>query len=164
MTEITRKQTALIHIANTQCGITADVHMAHVVEFGSGLDEWTASSKYLSYEQAEKLIAHLTEAHGFKKKTRKREGEVYYHKASLQGLRNEIAEYARRRFGDGWEKPLMALASKITHQEIDRLEWIMNYYHLKEIKEALLRLEAAGPYVPREERKRGYAPGPGDPF
>ena len=65
MSEITRKQTALIHIANNSCGLSDEEHRAHCIEFGEGLDEWTASSKYLTYEQASRLLDHLKNAHGF---------------------------------------------------------------------------------------------------
>ncbi len=75
--DITRKQLALIHIANSQCGITDEEHLAHCIEFGEGLDEWTASSKYLTYAQASRLLDHLKAAHGFKIKSKRWPRQVH---------------------------------------------------------------------------------------
>lgn len=150
-----------IHLGKNQLGLSEEEYRTILAEnFG------VRSSKDLTDPEAERLVNVLFKKMGFeiKRPAKPRHPaptrEVFYHKSSMKGLREEIAEYARRRFGPGWERPLGALAERIAG--IERLEWIRNLYHLKEIKNALLKLESSGPYV--RGRKRDYVPAPGDPF
>ncbi len=148
-----------IHVGKNQLGLT-DAEYRALLAHNFGV----TSSKELTDPEAERLVNVVFKKMGFEIKRPKNSRrpawpEVFYHKSSLKGLREEIAEYAQRRFGPGWERPLGKLCERIAGTE--RLEWVNNFYHLKELKAALLRLEVAGPY---RERRRGYTPAPGDPF
>ena len=159
MSKATKSQIVKIHVGKNQLRLSDEEYRKMLLVYG------VSTSKDLTEEDADHLINVRFKKMGFVLKNPKRSrhlaGEVFHHKSSLRGLRDEITEYAQRRFGTGWERPLGALAERISG--IERMEWIHNFYHLKEIKAALLRLESSGPYVPGE-RKKVYVPAQGDPF
>ncbi len=113
MPDISPTQIKLIHIGNSSCKISAEEHMAHCIEFGAGLDEWTASSKHLNYDQASRLIDHLKAAHGFEIKARKDSGraEMTKRPKGITGLPTP-----------GQVKYLDALGSKVSWRVPDGFE------------------------------------------
>ncbi len=172
-----RQMIVKIHVGKNQLGMSDEEYRSILARnFG------VRSSAELTEAEAQRLVNEIFKARGFSVKrpanSRRpgrdisgaqapRGGEVFYHKSSLAGLRAEIAEYALRRFGPGWERPLGKLCERIAG--IERLEWVNNFYHLKAIKAALLKMEEKGPYrrggfQSRPSSDSGYVVPEGDPF
>lgn len=59
--------------------------------------------------------------------------------SSMQGLKNELCDLARARFGDSWEAPLNSLCQRFG---VKRWQWL-DVAHGKELKAVILRMNAA---------------------
>ncbi len=92
--------------------------------------------KRLSEASAKEIYQVLEHVAGKRKATKPR------YESSLDGLRREVADIARERFGEDFEKPLNALCKKFG---VDRFRWL-NVAHAKAIRDRLKELQAEGPY------------------
>ncbi len=69
------------------------------------------------------------------------------YESSLAGLKHEIIDIAKVRFGIGWEMPLNALCQRLA---VQKWQWL-DLRHAKAVKYTLLRLEREGQYNPAPE-------------
>ena len=67
---------------------------------------------------------------------RRHEGTKKY-ESSLQGLRQEVQDLARERFGESWEQPLNMFCRRFG---VQHYRWL-DVSHAKAVKEALIRLQ-----------------------
>jgi hypothetical protein len=139
-----KKQKQIIHILEHQLiskGLLDDrgYHLMLLEWFGRG------SSKDLTREEASLLIDRLVKMGGaitHDSHTRPFTVHRFEEESSIEGLRHEVMQLAKERYGKDFERPLAALCSKL---HIDDYT-VMDVRHAKAVKEALLRLEAKGPY------------------
>ncbi|MDA8155587.1 MAG: DUF1018 domain-containing protein [Actinomycetota bacterium] len=149
MSDITRGQQAKLHIAAKELKLSKDQYKAILFKHGH-----TFTSQRLTETEADAVLTEFKEM-GWRPKSAKsprKGGEVYHHNSSLKGLKEEIKEYALKRWGQGYERPLLALAKKI-YGEIDHFDWIESLWHLKRIKETILRMQAKGSYTQHQRRE-----------
>lgn len=126
---IEKKQVQLIHIAKKNLNMNDD-------EYRLVLSRWNVTTcKDLSYRQAGEVIDYF-KAIGFKLQSKRprRANDGKQYASSLQGLREEIVDLARERFGDTWERSLINLCRRygVTHYR-----WT-DMRHGKEIKRFLV--------------------------
>lgn len=95
------------------------------------LSEASASEVY-------KVLEHVTG---------KRRPKKARYESSIEGLRKEVTDLARERFGEDYERPLNAFCRKFG---VGHYRWL-NVGHAKAIRERLKQLQAEGPYKLRKE-------------
>lgn len=147
---INRIQIKLIHIAKAKLHLSDD-------EYRTMLSDryWVNTSKGLSYDDASDLIDHLKSL-GFQVVSRQGNtgGSPLYknnYQASTDGLRKEICDIARARWGEFWERSL----NKLITNKFEVAHWrFLDVTTGKKIKRALISMQAAGPYVRREKVAR----------
>jgi hypothetical protein len=112
------------------------------------------SSKDLTREEASFLIDRLVNMGGeisWVPNHGSRRGRIpamrFHEESSVEGLRNEVLQIARERYGENFEKPLAALCKKL-HIEDFRS---MDVRHGKALKKTLLRLQAERRHMPEKE-------------
>ncbi len=90
--------------------------------------------------QLARLLKHLKGA-DWRAAPRKREPP------SMEGLRREIEDLARQRFGnERWDEKVNRLAERMFERVgVDHWRWL-DMWHTKELKKALVRLERRGDY------------------
>jgi hypothetical protein len=160
MEQVTRKQKQIIHILEHQLvrkGLLDDrgYHLMLMGWFGKG------SSRDLTHEEASFLIDQLVKMGGVITWAPKHAGQGrripahrFAEESSIEGLRHEVIQLAKERYGEDFERPLAALCRRF---EIDDYR-SMDIRHAKALKETLLRMEAEGPYTgekKRQGRKKG---------
>lgn len=138
----TRKQEQLIHILERQLvrrELLDDRGYRHLLKKWFGKD----SSRDLSPEEASILIDRLVQMGGVVSRgpAAVRAGK-FHEESSLEGLRSEVLQIARERYGEDYEKPLAALCRKLNIEDYRT----MDVRHGKALKKTLLRLQAEGPY------------------
>lgn len=97
--------------------------------------------KRLSEASAREIYKVLEHVAGKRRPSRPR------YESSIEGLRKEVADLARERFGEDYERPLNALCRKFG---VGHYRWL-NVATAKAIRERLKQLQAAGPYKLRKE-------------
>jgi hypothetical protein len=146
----TKKQKQIIHILKHQLidkGLLDEegYHQMLMKSFGK------KSSRNLTREEASFLIGRLVkmggvithDGHAQLISSRRFEEE-----SSIEGLRHEVIQLARERYGNDFERPLVALCKKLHIDDYKR----MDVRHAKAIKETLLRLETEGPYEVKRKK------------
>lgn len=150
--QTTNKQKQIIHILEHQLiqkGLLDDegYHRLLVGRFGK------QSSRDLTREEASSLIEQLLRMGGVISRQpkrisrRRRQAGGFHEESSVEGLRLEVMEIARKRYGEDFERPLAALCRKLNVEDYRS----MDVRHGKALKDALLRLEAEGPYRPEKK-------------
>ncbi len=144
MENATKNQKQIIHILEHQLidkGLLDDkgYHLMLIEWFGRG------SSRDLTREEASSLIDRLVKmggviTHG--SHTRPIPAHGFGEESSIWGLRHEVMQLAKERYGEDFDRPLAALCRKLHIDDYTS----MDVRHAKAIKEALLRLEAEGSY------------------
>jgi hypothetical protein len=151
MESATRKQKQLIHILERQLIDKAllddkGYHLMLMGWFGK------ASSKELTSEEASFLIHQLVRMGGVITESPEQHRRIPTHRfdeeSSVEGLRHEVLQLAKERYGEDFEKPLAALCRKLHIDDYNK----MDVRHAKAIKEALIRLETEGPYQAKKKR------------
>ena len=139
----TRKQEQIIHILEQQLvskGLLDDkgYHLLLMKWFGR------QSSRDLTHEEASLLIDRLVKMGGVISHGRGRTipSRGSREQSSVEGLRNEVLQIAKERYGEQFERPLAALCRKLNIEDYRT----MDVRHGKALKETLLRLQAEGPY------------------
>jgi Bacteriophage Mu, GemA protein len=146
----TRKQEQLIHILERQLvrkELLDDRGYRHLLTKWFGRN----SSRELTPEEASLLIDRLVQMGGVISRrpghdSRRRRilASRFHEESSMEGLRNEVLQIARERYGEDFGKPLAALCRKLNIPDYSS----MDVRHGKALKKTLLRLEAGGPYIP----------------
>ena len=133
---ITARQIKLIHIGKNSLRLDRDEYRMILRErYGVG------SSKDLTTGQASDLLEYF-KGLGFPLQPPKR-APLPRHESSLPGLREEVRDLARERWGDGsagspqagWERPLNGLCRRFG---VDRWQWL-DVKHAKAIKAWLIK-------------------------
>ncbi len=147
----TKKQKQIIHILEHQ-----------LIEKGA-LDEkgyrlmltalfGSESSRDLSHTEASRLIDQLVKMGGViihdEKSTYVPAGR-FTEESSIDGLRHEVIQLAKERYGDEFEKPLAALCRKLHIDDYAS----MDVRHAKAVKQTLLRLQTEGPYTSKRKQR-----------
>lgn len=143
MSEPTKKQEQVIHILEQQLirkGVLDDRGYRLLLNGWFGRQ----SSADLTREEASLLIERLVRMGGVITSVRKR-GVRLHEESSIEGLRREVVQIARERYGEDFEKPLKALCARLNIPDYRS----MDVRHGKVLKETLLRLQTEGPYVPK---------------
>ena len=151
-----KKRIQLVHIAANELGLI-DPHRKHETDpdddYRTILKRWNrpgtrqpvTSSTQMSYQQLGELLDFL-KALGFKLKrkdspatevTPPREERKQY-ASSTQGLREEICDLAKARWGEEWERSLNNLCKRFG---VDNWRWL-NVNHAKAVKQRLMTWEA----------------------
>ncbi len=143
----TRKQKQIIHILEHQLiekGLLdeAGYRLMLMGLFGK------ESSINLRYDEGAALIDQLVRMGGKLTWSPKRRGRMFNEEASIEGLRREVIQLAKERYGEDYEKPLIALCRKLRIDDYAT----MDVRHAKAVKETLLRLENEGPYTAKKAR------------
>lgn len=139
---IDKTQIKLIHIAKSKLGISDE-------EYRTMLSDryWVNTSKELNYEDASDLIDHFKTL-GFTIVSSRGHsgGSPVYHKEyeqSIEGLKKEICDIARARWGEFWERSL----NKLINNKFQVTHWkFLDVTTGKKIKRMLISMQAAGPY------------------
>lgn len=145
--ETTNKQKQIIHVLEHQLiqkGLLDDegYHRLLMRRFGK------QSSRDLTREEASSLIEELVRMGGVISRQPKHSGRSgiaasgIHEESSIEGLRLEVVEIAMERYGENFERPLAALCRKLNIEDYRS----MDVRHGKALKDALLRLQAEGPY------------------
>jgi hypothetical protein len=146
--EPTRKQKQIIHILEHQLigkGLLDDkgYHLILMGWFGK------KSSRDLTHEEASFLIDQLVKMGGVITPSPGREGSKglisfrrFHEESSLEGLRKEVLQIAKERYGKDFERPLAALCRHLNIEDYRSVD----VRHGKALKDALLRLQSEGPY------------------
>ncbi len=150
MVPATKKQKQIIHILEHQL---IDRGLLDDKGYHLMLMEWfdSESSKDLTREEASFLIDRLVKMGGVithDSHTRPFPAHRFGEESSIEGLRHEVMQLAKERYGENFERPLAALCRKLHIDDYTR----MDVRHAKAIKEALLRLEAEGPYEKKKNK------------
>jgi hypothetical protein len=146
----TKKQKQIIHILEHQL---INKRLLDDKGYHRMLMEWfgRGSSKDLTREEASFLIDRLVKMGGVithDSHTRPIPAHRFEEESSIEGLRHEVMQLAKERYGEDFERPLAALCKKLHIDDYTQ----MDVRHAKAIKEALLRLEAEGPYEAKQKR------------
>ena len=148
--QTTNRQKQIIHVLEHQLiekGLLDDegYHSLLMGRFGK------RSSRDLTREEASLLIEELIRMGGVTSGQPKRisprrrlKAGGFREESSVGGLRLEVVDIARERYGKDFEKPLAALCRKLNVEDYRS----MDVRHGKALKDALLRLQAEGPYRP----------------
>jgi len=141
-----KKLIQLVHVAKSKLGLPEEQYRALICELFS--DSFAGSCSELSDAQLEGLLDAL-KSMGFsvKPKAAWKQGENFDHEASTAGLRAEIEEYSKARWGEGFQKPLNALVKAMF--KVEEYGWLRDGWKLKRLKESILKLNARGPYEAR---------------
>jgi Bacteriophage Mu, GemA protein len=150
MKQTTKKQKQIIHILEQQLirnGLLDEGGYRLVLRALFGRE----SSTDLSLEEGSVLIDQLVQMGGViagvPKHGRRMQVRRFGEESSIDGLRREVLQLAKERYGDNFERPLKALCRRFNVDDYSS----MDVSHAKAIKETLERLQAEGPY----KRSRG---------
>jgi Bacteriophage Mu, GemA protein len=153
MKRSTKKQKQIIHILEHQLIMKGrlDEKGYRLVLMGLFGKE---SSRDLSNAEASRLIDQLLKMGGEIMPAQKRGSHVqripavkFDEPGSLEGLRHEVIQLAKERYGEEFEKPLAALCRKLHINDYTS----MDVRHAKAVKETLLRLRSEGPYTSKKK-------------
>ena len=125
---ITPKQIKLIHVGMNRLHLDQDDYR-QILRERYGVE----TSKDLTTAQASDLLEYFTGL-GFPPRQRERT-PLPKHESSLPGLREEVRDLARERWGNGWERSLNALCRRFG---VDRWQWL-DVKHAKAIKAWLIK-------------------------
>lgn len=156
-----RKRIQLVHIAANELGILDpkrhetdpddEYHLILRRWNRPGTKQPVTSSTQMSYQQLGELLAFM-KALGFKLRPRResrpsphpssheRRGRDWKkYPSSMQGLRDEIRDLAEKRWGESWERSLIALCRKfgVSHWRF------LDMNHAKAVKQRLITWEAS---------------------
>lgn len=144
----TKKQKRIIHILEQQLirkGLLDDKGYRLLLSVWFGRQ----SSLDLTHEEASFLIDQLvgmggviSRVPGHGSSRGRIHAERFHEESSVEGLRNEVIQIARERYGEDFVKPLEALCRKLNIEDYRT----MDVRHGKALKKTLLRLQAEGPY------------------
>jgi Bacteriophage Mu, GemA protein len=152
MKRSTKKQKQIIHILEHQLIMKGllDEKRYRLVLMGMFGKE---SSRDLSHAEASQFIDQLLKMGGGTTAPKQDDhgqsvpATRFIEPGSLEGLRREVIQLAKERYGDAFEKPLAALCGKLHIDDYTS----MDVRHAKAVKETLLRLEEEGPYKAKEK-------------
>jgi hypothetical protein len=140
----------LVHIAKHEIGMSDDDYRLLLANWKNKLTRKPcASSTEMDWHQLGELLVAM-KACGFKLKQRGAGGRGpgkttteaprpawKKYESSIKGLKNELCDLARARFGEAWELPLNNFCARFG---VKRWQWL-DVAHGKEVKAALLRLQ-----------------------
>jgi hypothetical protein len=140
---ISKIQIKLIKIGQKQIGLSDEQYRDMLSD-----RYWKHSCTELTYKEASDLIDHFKTlgfavtppSPSYVKRGQAKRGGVTRYESSIAGLRQEIADIARERFGRDFESPLNALCKKF---KVDHWKFL-NVATGKEIKAALIRMQQSG--------------------
>jgi hypothetical protein len=145
MKQTTKKQKQIIHILEQQLirqGLLDEGGYRLMLRGLFGRE----SSKDLSLEEGSVLIDQLVKMGGViagaPKHGQRMQVRWFGEESSIDGLRREVIELAKERYGDDFDRPLKALCRRFNVGDYSS----MDVSHAKAVKETLERLQAEGPY------------------